>query len=104
MKAPSRIERAENVSVTYRGSRIVVTGKSFQITLSISTSELTSIYWGATGNAFALVSVDPKPPGISVSSDKLAEVSTWTKFTQSAWLRRPIVFLKSLFNSTDTRK
>ncbi len=79
-------------------------GKSFQITLSISTSELTSIYWGATGNAFAMVSIDPKPPGSSVSSSELAKVSAWTKLTQSAWLRRPIVFLKSLFNSTDTRK
>lgn len=43
------MEKKEQVEIVYKGDKIVVTGPTIKAELTVSSSELSKIYWGSKG-------------------------------------------------------
>jgi hypothetical protein len=57
----TKINRSEQVTITYRNDRITLTGKAIKGTLSISSSELAKVYWGNQGRGTFRLNYDDEP-------------------------------------------
>ena len=67
----------ENIAITYSSGTITITGKTFTLTGTVSSSELMSIYWGSKGKGTARLSVEIDEP----VPEKKKVVSSNTKKT-----------------------
>lgn len=83
----STLEKTEKVDIVYDGSKIVIRGRSFEVSAQIGATELASIYMSGKGEAQATISVDvpdiPKwdatevtPPKRRKKTKTLAEVQS----------------------------
>lgn len=73
------IKKTETVSITYGNDKITVVGKTFNITLDVSSSELFSIYMGNKGKGDATLTVhmpDEQPKPVEVAPTPTPTQST----------------------------
>lgn len=56
----AKTQKTESVSIAYKDGKIQLTGKTIQVILAISNSELQKVYWYGSGKGILSV-VDNKP-------------------------------------------
>lgn len=50
-------EKTEPVTIVYKGDKITVKGKTITAELSVTSSELSTVYWGGTGKGTVKVKI-----------------------------------------------
>lgn len=51
------MEKKEQVEIIYKGDKITVTGPTIKAELSVSSSELSKVYWGSKGKGSLKITI-----------------------------------------------